>query len=37
MGGKTYIDKNAQQEEELEFLDESKAQSFNIEGDDELA
>jgi hypothetical protein len=22
---------------ELEFLDESKAQSFNIEGDDELA
>jgi hypothetical protein len=36
MGGKTYIDKNAQQEEELEFLDENKLQSFNIDSDDEL-
>lgn len=36
LGGKTY--KKAQPKEEMEFLDESKVTSFNIEGDyDELA
>jgi hypothetical protein len=41
MSGKTYTEKGAQQqaqeEKGIEFLDESKVQSFNIEGDDELA
>jgi hypothetical protein len=35
MGGKTY--KKAQPKEEVDFFDESKTTSFNLEGDDELA
>ena len=36
LSGKTHTDKGTQQKEEMEFLDESKSTSFNIEGDDEL-